>query len=473
MDTEYVPFLLVTANVGSVFEDPSRLLVSWISEFLAKISLLKPQFVALHLQEVGGKTYEKSMEYVQEFIRLLSESPELECYNRIRVYLDEDYTSAEHFTALGNLYFIEKSISTVKIWNFLTHEWETVEGKSVHTGNIEAVATKEKSKFPQHFFPECKWSRKGFLRTRWEINGTVFDMINIHLFHDASNLAASEESPSVYCKSRRRALVYTLERFHKDVLNGVAPYFVFGDFNFRCDTEGVVKKLSEDLTIHRILNVKNDHYKVQYRDADAQNVLTIGKKEFHHVDHQIKFKESWLQHFDCELQPLKEVLVEYPITFPPSYPYEEDPALPQDYMLTRCPAWCDRILMSPAAKNLINDKNFSSLHYNTIGNNICMGDHKPVFLSINLKTFQGKNLQRDDLLISPELQEIIDQIFGNDENTHSDNDDEDAANEESSGIVANSKFIQLSSIKQDVESTSTDCYYPNNGNSVVFRETTV
>lgn len=33
-------------------------------------------------------------------------------------------------------------------------------------------------------------------------------------------------------------------RFHKDVLNGVAPYFVFGDFNFRCDTEGVVKVCS-------------------------------------------------------------------------------------------------------------------------------------------------------------------------------------------------------------------------------------
>lgn len=32
-----------------------------------------------------------------------------------------------------------------------------------------------------------------------------------------------------------------LYRFHKDILNGIAPYFVFGDFNFRCDTEGVVK----------------------------------------------------------------------------------------------------------------------------------------------------------------------------------------------------------------------------------------
>lgn len=79
------------------------------------------------------------------------------------------------------------------------------------------------------------------MRTRWEISGTVVDMINIHLFHDASNLAACEECPSVYCKSRRRALVHTLERFHKDTINGIAPYFVFGDFNFRCDTEGVIK----------------------------------------------------------------------------------------------------------------------------------------------------------------------------------------------------------------------------------------
>lgn len=117
---------------------------------------------------------------------------------------------------------------------------------------------------------------------------------------------------------------FQIDRFHKDVLNGVAPYFVFGDFNFRCDTEGVVKvlernilflvktkkfltefvhsfinfyrlqKLAEDLTIHRVLNVKNDHHKVQYRDSNAQNVLTIGKKEFHHVEHQTKFKESWV-----------------------------------------------------------------------------------------------------------------------------------------------------------------------------------
>lgn len=85
----------------------------------------------------------------------------------------------------------------------------------------------------------------------------------------------------------------------------------------------------------------------------------------------------------------------------------------------------------------------------------------------------GKNLMRQDLLVSPELQEIIDIIFGGDINgTGANSDDEDADNGESS-IVATSKFIQLSSINQEVESTSADCYYSNNGSSVVFRETTV
>uniref|UniRef100_A0A182MV50 inositol-polyphosphate 5-phosphatase n=1 Tax=Anopheles culicifacies TaxID=139723 RepID=A0A182MV50_9DIPT len=403
MENESLPILLITANVGSVFEDPSNLLHIWIKEFLEHIAARQPAFIALHLQEVGGKTYEKSMEYVQEFIKQLCESEELRDYNRIQVYLDEDYNSAEHFTALGNLYFVQRTVNHVLMWNFLTHEWDTVEGKNIHTGSIETIATKEKAKFPQQFFPECKWSRKGFLRTRWFLNGTVFDLVNIHLFHDASNLEACEEYPSVYCKSRRRALVHTLERFHKDTVNRPVPYFVFGDFNFRCDTEGVIKKLTEDLTMHRVQNTKNDSTKVQYRDATGTNVLTVGKKEFFHCD-QSTFKENWLRQFDRELDSLRSILYEFPITFPPSYPYEEDPFQPGAYMATRCPAWCDRILVSPAARKLICDDVPDSrredgkqgdapgdptVSYGIIGANVCMGDHKPVYLSIRIKTSQG------------------------------------------------------------------------------------
>lgn len=36
-----------------------------------------------------------------------------------------------------------------------------------------------------------------------------------------------------------------------------------------------------------------------------------------------------------------------------SYPYSEDSSQGKQYMNTRCPAWCDRILMSHSAKELI------------------------------------------------------------------------------------------------------------------------
>ncbi|TDG46172.1 hypothetical protein AWZ03_007380 [Drosophila navojoa] len=303
--------------------------------------------------------------------------------------MDEDFKSAEHFTALGNIYFGHKDICTLRIWNFLTHCWDDNQldnERQIFCGNIETVPTKEKAKFPQHFFPECKWSRKGFMRTRWEINGTAIDLVNIHLFHDASNLAACEDFPSVYCKTRRRALIHTIERFHLDDKNGSVPFFLFGDFNFRCDTAGVVKELTTNLTAHRLQSVKNESTKINYRNTDGNNILTVGKKEFSHADHQLKFKELWLKEFDKELAPLSEFLVEYPINFIPSYPFEEDPEMPTDYMSTRCPSWCDRILMSPQVKDIIDTDEWT---YDMIGESVCMGDHKPIYLTVRLKPNKG------------------------------------------------------------------------------------
>jgi len=103
-----------------------------------------------------------------------------------------------------------------------------------------------------------------------------------------------------------------INRFHLDEQNGTVPFFLFGDFNFRCDTEGVVKvsllsklanrniinillqELTENLTPHRVQNVKNENDKIHYRNSTGNNVLTVGKKEFSHADHQLKFKEDWV-----------------------------------------------------------------------------------------------------------------------------------------------------------------------------------
>lgn len=79
------------------------------------------------------------------------------------------------------------------------------------------------------------------MRTRWLINNTInIDLINVHLFHDASNFVAMEEYPSVYCMNRRRALLHILEQINNDKHPNI-PFFIFGDFNFRTDTNSVVK----------------------------------------------------------------------------------------------------------------------------------------------------------------------------------------------------------------------------------------
>ncbi|XP_044581190.1 inositol polyphosphate-5-phosphatase A isoform X1 [Cotesia glomerata] len=376
-----IPVLLVTANVGSIFEEPGLMLKTWTEEFLSTVSRLDPKFIALHCQEVGGKNYEQSMRHVENFVRLLMSSEELRLFDRVTVFLDEDFSSAEHFTALGNFYFVHESLKDVLIWDFQAYKFVVVSGKEVHSGNIESVPTKEKAKFPQNFFPECKWSRKGFLRTRWSISGTVFDLINIHLFHDASNFIAMESFPSVYSKTRRKALEHTLDKFHNDQYPNV-PYFLFGDFNFRTDTAGVIKKLTEN-THESKLSSKGSISKLQFRNEDDNLILTLGKKEFSHCEHGHVFTENsgqWLREYDRELEDFEGRLFEFPIEFVPSYPFEEDISQGSNFMQTRVPAWCDRILLSPPAKSLISS--FDMVKYGIIGANTCMGDHKPVYLRI-------------------------------------------------------------------------------------------
>lgn len=72
--------------------------LEYITYNFQTIDHLHPKFVALHCQEVGGKNYEKSMQYVEDFVQLLINSNELRLFDKARIYLDEDYSSAENFT---------------------------------------------------------------------------------------------------------------------------------------------------------------------------------------------------------------------------------------------------------------------------------------------------------------------------------------------------------------------------------------
>lgn len=127
------------------------------------------------------------------------------------------------------------------------------------------------------------------------------------------NIFFSFQFPSMYSDTRRRALAYTLERFQTDEYGSV-PLFLFGDFNFRADTKGVVKVIPVDakrtasmvggtiplmfrLTFQHLsegLNcstTEGDTSTIEFR-KEGEVVLTLGKKEFCHSDHQNLFSSK-------------------------------------------------------------------------------------------------------------------------------------------------------------------------------------
>ena len=50
--TTSLPMLLITANVGSIFDDPQSLIPQWLSQISQQIKEQNPGFVAIHCQEV-------------------------------------------------------------------------------------------------------------------------------------------------------------------------------------------------------------------------------------------------------------------------------------------------------------------------------------------------------------------------------------------------------------------------------------
>jgi hypothetical protein len=52
MSPNELPILLITANVGSIFEDPTNLFQQWMVQVYHKIRAQKPAFIGIHLQEV-------------------------------------------------------------------------------------------------------------------------------------------------------------------------------------------------------------------------------------------------------------------------------------------------------------------------------------------------------------------------------------------------------------------------------------
>ncbi|XP_053319046.1 inositol polyphosphate-5-phosphatase A-like [Spea bombifrons] len=368
--------LLITANIGSLSDQPGEFNQQWIQELCKTVQRHQPVFISLHLQEVGGKNYKDNMKAAQSFIRELMRSAELSAYDRTLAFIDTDFNQPHLFTALGSVYFIHKSLRRIQIYDFQEGQFLPVIGQVAWSGSLGDCPNVQKERFPQDFWSEFPWTRKGFMRTRWQIDDRTFDLVNLHLFHDASNLVSSDCSPSVYSSNRRKALEHILTRIQDSC---DVPFFLFGDFNFRLDLKSLILEQGWDLKT----GGESDGKTVEY-EQDGEVRLIMQGKHFEHHNVKILQEDSGrsLLPYDSEPLPFLSILAELPVSFPPSYPYSEMVTRPSEFMGTRCPAWCDRVLMSHSARAFLNKGNEgqSRVKYDRIGADVCMGDHKPVYL---------------------------------------------------------------------------------------------
>ncbi|CAF1439723.1 unnamed protein product [Rotaria sordida] len=469
-----IRFLFVTANTGTVFEKP-ELLTAWVTEFANLIHRYPSDFIALHCQEIGGKDYENYMHVLDLFIKSILQIPEISTdFTRYRLYFDSDYTSQDTFTALGSVYFIRQNLS-IQQWNFTTSCFEYVTNRQIHTGNLVHIQTVRKEKFPREFFSESKWSRKGFTQTRWSINDFIFDMVNVHLFHDASNLLAVEQSPSVYSKFRKNALESTLQSLSLNSSDADVPYVIFGDFNFRLDCHRLLQDIVEKRagSVDKIIKKDSDELsKIIIKNTQNKLKLTIGKKEFNlHDDHDSFFSTDSQQFhmFDYEFSSFGDQLFEYEKSFPPSYPYSEELAEAHSYLRVRCPAWCDRILLSHSFKNFVNTE-INRPIYKSLGDDVCMGDHKPVYLALTTQLVQDWSTSPSSLITNIDSCETFITTTNNNNNNNNTNDQE-----KSSVTVTRKNDANITSdfILNEVKLSSNDINLYNIHDYAVFIQPTL
>ncbi|XP_073690632.1 inositol polyphosphate-5-phosphatase A-like, partial [Garra rufa] len=341
----------------------------------------RPHFVALHCQEVGGKNYEASMAHVDSFIKELLSSDAMKDFNRACVYLDKNYKSQEQFTALGCCYFIHESLKNIQQFDFKAKKFRKVVGKEVHSDTLPSTATLEKEKFPKDYFPELIPSiflSFGF----WSV--FINEPQCVKHVDDITRIPRLIDSWRFHQQPIRKEAA---------LIDEGQPMRFTRSVTLLTRDRGRTGRRTPEMRLCAS-SPRLDPALTRRSSAFITVVLQLEKKLFTYINQDV-FRENngrLLLEFDKELSVFKERLHELDISFPPSYPYSEDSSQGKQYMNTRCPAWCDRILMSASAKDLLikPENEEKSITYDTIGPNVCMGDHKPVYLYFRLTPGPGK-----------------------------------------------------------------------------------
>ena len=283
-----VRMLLVTHNACGVYDDIDQRLPLWLDQYAEVMEQQhNPEFVAVHMQEVGGSNWKKGgLDLVPRLAEAFAQRFSQYWCTGLLCALQK----TEKYTALGCIYLVHRSVAKrVAIWEYAAAaapEGGAPDAAGAPGGAFRAVSELpsplvsppsadarycDHAQFPLEFFGDGKLSRKGYLLTSWRVDGVPIDLLNVHNVHDASNWVALGDAPdasapapsappasSVYAERRCACLRHSIEqRAAKMGARGAGAsaaalaaagavwpcLFVFGDFNFRLTLPKVVEHL--------------------------------------------------------------------------------------------------------------------------------------------------------------------------------------------------------------------------------------
>jgi hypothetical protein len=330
--------LVVSANVG--YLGSGDVLRSRMAHIDRLVDSKRPSFLALHFQEVGGDA--KDAACIEELRAALIASPVLSQYAQSGLLCNADVTGA--FTALGSAYFVRASeAAAVRVLDRQLDELVPLSAMQSQAGSSRHLTFAKTAQLAN--------SRKGFMMVSFVVAGHRLEFVNTHFPADLSNVVAASAVPSEYAGVRADCLETSLTAcaIGKDTKAVIA-----GDFNFR-------------------LNLKS-LWDSKHAPGDKLEPKTM---RLAHVDQAIKSNPTELLAWDGELacfnaRKLFAELCELPISFPPTYCMRPD----DSYDTKRCPAWCDRVLFTPALREAMVARAYESRAWEC--------DHHLVLLAFDL-----------------------------------------------------------------------------------------
>uniref|UniRef100_A0A1I8BEF9 inositol-polyphosphate 5-phosphatase n=1 Tax=Meloidogyne hapla TaxID=6305 RepID=A0A1I8BEF9_MELHA len=267
--------LFLTSNIGSLFEN-GGCRKYWLSQITKEITQNCPSFVALHLQESGGKNYKLNAKEMPSLVDELQKRLASEGYVFSRCFLDIQCELIEEFTALSSLFFIhESAVNLVHQFNFKQRKFIPIfdqkSSQLIITAGLNRSGFVRKEKFSRDFWPSFRFGRKGFLHTRWKF--------------DESN-------------NRKNAFNYVLQKFEKfngGTIEGTSNLFVFGDFNFRLDFSSFVKKLTRQTNDRQILLCPAvEQTNSRSSTTSTSDLSTLDEEETSLEEKQLNLKNQFL-----------------------------------------------------------------------------------------------------------------------------------------------------------------------------------